>query len=49
MGSCIDLTDQMNNPKVADAFSFLVSGSWVIRLLLNARKSLLNVLGVRSS
>ncbi|MEK6824961.1 MAG: YgiT-type zinc finger protein [Nanoarchaeota archaeon] len=26
MGSCIDLTDQMNNPKVADAFSFLVSG-----------------------
>lgn len=26
MGSCIDLRDQMNDPKVADAFSFLVSG-----------------------
>jgi len=26
MGSSIDLRDQMNNPAVADAFSFLVSG-----------------------
>lgn len=26
MGSCIDLREQMNDPKVADAFSFLISG-----------------------
>lgn len=26
MGSCYDLRDQMNDPKVAEAFSFLVSG-----------------------
>lgn len=26
MSSCLDLRDKMNDPKVADAFSFLVSG-----------------------
>ena len=26
MGSCIDLRDQMNDPKVADAFSYIISG-----------------------
>ena len=26
MSSCRDLRDQMNDPRVADAFSFLVSG-----------------------
>ncbi len=26
MSSCIDLRDHMNDPKVAEAFSFLVSG-----------------------
>lgn len=26
MSSCRDLRDQMNDPKVADAFSFLISG-----------------------
>ncbi len=26
MGSCLDLRDQINNPKVAEAFSLLVSG-----------------------
>ena len=26
MSSCLDLRDQMNDPKVADAFSFLISG-----------------------
>ncbi len=38
MGSCIDLTDQMNNPRVADAFSFLVSGKKGYKAVIERRE-----------
>ena len=44
MTSGRDLREQMNNPAVADAFSFLVSGKRDIKQLLSARLSLLDVL-----
>lgn len=36
-GSCRDLRDHMNDPKVADAFSFLISGKKGYKTVIERR------------
>lgn len=37
MSSCRDLREQMNDPKVADAFSFLISGKKGYKTVIERR------------